>query len=789
MPNIVALNTNKAHPRILLKCKIEFAQSNTRITNIFTPKKMSADIEYCNTTNKLTWNALTHEYTNSSKNRSAYKVEHLLNDSFATVESVPGLKTELYPHQKIIVRAMMDLENNSTFKLSYEYADVLYDAAVNAGILSEKVGSGKTFDILALILLQPVPKGPGYDIEYIIHKPFRENKYIEGLVVKKTYGFVLTPTLIFVGASVVVQWTETINKYTTLKLLVVTNVRELEQLIDKVLDKTINSYDIVLIKNGTVSRSVLPKYIPLLSMNQVCSPNIHALLANLRGVCWARVVLDDFDTIRIKENSHTIPAVFTWFVSSTKKIMTATASTKVSCSELSSVENLLVYGNVPISNVADNQLLLWNCNIRCDPQLLDMATTLPRPKFYAYKFKNPNLRLINIMNSLDDDMREIVEMINADAVETAAERLGIKTTTTAGIFEKILGDQFHTLKFTSLMIKFIADQRAKTNERREWTEEDGTYGVRRLEKFEDIDVAYPDIDRFLEEQLTKYTEQKDKCMVTLNRIKEHITEGECPVCCDDMKEDCEGKVLIYKCCSVIICESCTFSTIFKMAHKGTCPNCRTEIDLKQLIYISKDVDLDKLVQEVEDGEVVSDERASADELISPPPQPVPVNYSKFDAIVDIIRGAQPQSQTPIHVHIPQLLTGDAELPEPTTRKVLIFANYDETLYKIRSKLEDEKINYEQLNGTPTQINAMVERFKHTDTNNVLLICAAKYCAGLNLQNASDLVFAHFMMDDNVETQVAGRLIRLGRTTNAKFHYVLYESEYEYMMRTDRMYEL
>jgi SNF2 family DNA or RNA helicase len=381
-------------------------------------------------------------------------------------------------------------------------------------------------------------------------------------------------------------------------------------------------------------------------------------------------------------------------------------------------------------------------------------------------------------------------MINADAIETAAERLGIKTTTTAGIFEKILGDQYHTLKLTSKLIKFIAEQRIKAGERCNWTEEAGTYGVRRLEKFEEITVAYPDIDRFLEEQLAKYTEQKDKCMVTLNRIKEHITEGECPVCCDDMKEDCDGKVLIYKCCSVIICESCTFSTIFKMAHKGSCPNCRAEIDLKQLIYISKDVDLDKLVQEVEDGEVTPENETSANcEFIPPPVNVQPLNYGKFDAIVDIIRGIQPPLQTPIHVHIPQLLAGNAELPEPTSRKVLIFANYDETLYKIRSKLEDEKVNYEQLNGTPTQINEIVERFKNTNTHNVLLVCAARYCAGLNLQNASDLIFAHFIMDNNVETQVAGRLIRLGRTTNAKFHYVLYESEYEYMMRTERMYEL
>ena len=274
-------------------------------------------------------------------------------------------------------------------------------------------------------------------------------------------------------------------------------------------------------------------------------------------------------------------------------------------------------------------------------------------------------------------------------------------------------------------------------------------------------------------------------MVTLNRIKEHIMEGECPVCSQDLKEDCDGKIIIFKCCSVILCEQCCFETIFHKQITGNCPNCRKNILIRDLIYINKEINLDEIITYV-DNEKLEKQEIKENANIMPIKN---ANYNKFDAIVDIIRGDDIPNRIPVNVIIPQLMIGNSQLPDAKLKKILIFANYDETLKKIQEKFMEEKISYEQLGGNQRQINEILDRFHNSENHNILLICATKYCAGLNLQVATDLIFSHLVIDENMETQIAGRLIRLGRKTSANFHYIMFENEYEQKISSGRMHEI
>jgi SNF2 family DNA or RNA helicase len=744
--------------------------------------------------NKL-WSEQTHELANNDQislsktdyviSKNDYVIEHLLDEGYNNIESVPGLKTLLYSHQKVIVRNMIDIENNSKFDIISNNMDITYKTHTNAAVLSEKVGSGKTFDILSLIMIQPTPNKSTHDIDYIVqNRMYGRSKWNNvQMLVKKKFSFVLKPTLIFVGSSVLRQWANTIKNFTNLKTFVVIGIREFELLINKIINKSVNEYDIILIKNGSIVRPIIPDNINLLPINQN-KPHMYSLLANIRDACWSRVVIDDFDTINLKEGSLVISSLFTWYVSSTKKHMKQSLQSKINA-DFNDVGSLVSYGNFPIGNTSYNSLLYYNCNLRNNPSFVKKTSELPTPKFYAYCFKNPNARLIGVMNTLSGEMREVVEMINADAIETAAERLGIKTTTTAGIFEKILGDQYKNMLVICNILKFINEQKNKIRQPWLGKEIHGTYGVRELEKFEEILYEYPNIDQFLIEQYAKYSDRKDKAMNTLNRIKDHITEGECPICIEDIKEECGGKVVIFKCCSVIICEPCCFNTIFYRKIATSCPNCRREISLRDLVYISQEINLDDVIKDVEQGNLNSGVES---EKVEAGCRPVikKDNYGKYDAIVDIILGNKIDNQEEIQVNIPQLMTGSAKLPEAKVRKVLVFANYPETLNKIQKKFVEEDIKYERLGGTAKQISEIVDRFANGEDNNVLLICAAQYCAGLNLQMATDLIFAHLIIDQHVETQVAGRLIRLGRTTSANFHYVMFEEEYNQKMEDHRV---
>jgi hypothetical protein len=694
------------------------------------------------------------------------KIEQLIDENYDTIEEILGLKTQLYPHQKKIIKAMIDLENNSVFNIAIN--SVIHKVENNVGILSEKVGSGKTFDILGLIMLQPMPKTLGYDIDHIMCKNKKNNV---GFLIKKYFTYIYKPTLIFAGTSVIQQWLNTINEFTNLKVFSVCGIKDFEKLINMITDKSIEDYHIVLIKNGTIVRPVLPPNIELLNMNKVLSPYMYSLLANIKCICWARVIIDDFDTIHMKENSLTINALFTWYVSSTDKKMRLVPNSYYQHSEHNNLSNLLLYGNYPISNIYKNKILLYNCNIRNHPNFIEQTTELSSPNFYVYTFSNPNKKLVNIINNINSN---IMEMINADAIETAAETLGIKGNNIIDIFEKILGDQYNMLLFLSKILKFIETQKQNLDKRLPWDGEE-TYGIRRLEKFEEITYQYPNIDKFLDEQHIKYNEEKNKVMLILNRIKDNISEDECPICSMDLKDDCDGKIVIFKCCSVVMCETCCFNTVFHKNYSSSCANCRSNINLTYLVYISKEINIDEVSKSIENG-IETDDK----------PIIKPIQNNKYEAILDIIRNEALSNCIKVNINIPQLMVGTKILPETKLRKILIFANYEEVLKNIQSILKREHINYDILGGTYKQIHNIVDRFNKSEQHNILLICAEKYCAGLNLQIASDIIFAHSIIDPNIEAQIAGRLMRIGRTTTANFHYLLYENEYQYKIYTNRI---
>ena len=45
----------------------------------------------------------------------------------------------------------------------------------------------------------------------------------------------------------------------------------------------------------------------------------------------------------------------------------------------------------------------------------------------------------------------------------------------------------------------------------------------------------------------------------------------------------------------------------------------------------------------------------------------------------------------------------------------------------------------------------------------------------------------FVVNENIEGQVAGRIMRLGRITSANFHYVMFDNEYDYKIKSGQMW--
>jgi len=129
--------------------------------------------------------------------------------------------------------------------------------------------------------------------------------------------------------------------------------------------------------------------------------------------------------------------------------------------------------------------------------------------------------------------------------------------------------------------------------------------------------------------------------------------------------------------------------------------------------------------------------------------------------------------------IGELPTKDERLKELLEKykegRFLIFSEFDGSFLKIGKICDELGILCSKVNGTPGHIKNVIEKFKSGEYK-VLLLNAKNFGAGLNLQMTTDIILYHNMSSD-LEKQVIGRGQRLGRTTSLRIHYLTYEHEY------------
>ena len=156
--------------------------------------------------------------------------------------------------------------------------------------------------------------------------------------------------------------------------------------------------------------------------------------------------------------------------------------------------------------------------------------------------------------------------------------------------------------------------------------------------------------------------------------------------------------------------------------------------------------------------------------------------TKLEVLKKIIDGTDLPNKQQKHVNIKGMIEGVKELPEAPKehRKVIIFSKFNESLVSMSKWFVDQNIKYKRLGGTASQIHDIAVEFHDSyEGNNILLINGEKYASGLNLQSATDLVFMHKITDISIESQIIGRVQRLGRKYKAHIHYILYSDEMQY----------
>jgi hypothetical protein len=195
-------------------------------------------------------------------------------------------------------------------------------------------------------------------------------------------------------------------------------------------------------------------------------------------------------------------------------------------------------------------------------------------------------------------------------------------------------------------------------------------------------------------------------------------EINCNICYENLKSP-----VIEIHCQNLFCGECLLTWL---KYQNTCPLCRTEIINKDLIYIqTKNDDIKSNTKQ----NIKNDENTTT-------------NMTKAEKIVDIIKNNK-------------------------KGKFLIFSDHDGSFTTIKTMLNENNINCEQIRGNSKNIEKRLSSFKN-DENNVIFLNSRHNGAGINLQEATDIILYHNMAD-GIKQQLIGRANRIGRINTLNVH--------------------
>jgi SNF2 family DNA or RNA helicase len=116
----------------------------------------------------------------------------------------------------------------------------------------------------------------------------------------------------------------------------------------------------------------------------------------------------------------------------------------------------------------------------------------------------------------------------------------------------------------------------------------------------------------------------------------------------------------------------------------------------------------------------------------------------------------------------------AFLKEHPAARVLIFSSYDATFSGLNTSLTDAGITHATVNGSQARITKLLREFKE-GKHSVLFLNARNMGAGLNMESATHVLLFHRMAAE-LEQQIVGRAVRLGRTEPLEVIHLYHENE-------------
>lgn len=252
----------------------------------------------------------------------------------------------------------------------------------------------------------------------------------------------------------------------------------------------------------------------------------------------------------------------------------------------------------------------------------------------------------------------------------------------------------------------------------------------RTEKMEFLKEAELKIQRYQRlndvARSQKWLDRKNEILGELqqleSRIRSVFSSEQCHICLES-----HHQTVMLKCCYNTYCGSCILKWF---EEKESCPLCREDINASSLIYVQ---DCTENTQEDAPRPAVENESRDQKTLYK----------SKMDVIKELYY-------------------------EKENGKLIIFSDYDETLRLLQQHLD---ISILEIKGKMETRNRILDLFKTSESPQILFLNSLENGAGLNLQEATDIILFHGMSDSK-QTQIVGRCHRIGRTSELMIHHLV-----------------
>lgn len=387
---------------------------------------------------------------------------------------------KLYLHQKIILSAMIEYENQCKYNILYNTNETTIES--NEGYYFDPIGTGRSIVLLSLIKYNNKIKN-----FYSNDTPTNYNK--QTIIITKNYK----------------KWLSN-NKLFDLNIFTIKSISDLQNFILLPSNELIN-IDIILIKNAKTNNTKYKnKYL------------INIFSIQFANDIWKRVILDDFDIIKMPNEYYKIKTLFVWYVSYQYEYK-YNKEKYIKCNNYICKPNMQYYN---IIKYIDNNKFINYMTILTDSQLL--LKSLPS-----------NIQLIKyLINSLNSDY-DIYTMNKSKYSAIDLNKLSLTCNTSKIDYLNILTFlKTESEIFNNLfnIIDLIEYYKLKKNK-----------------------LTNNSVDNILNRIISTF----DSCIICYNEFT-------------------TNKFIIYKCCYYITCIEC-YLKLFKHTFKIviTCPFCRTSM--------------------------------------------------------------------------------------------------------------------------------------------------------------------------------------------------------------------